>query len=228
MLRRFTLVLLPVLLLAACGDSLDGVGDLSRRIVHGDESSTTSTTQAEQGPQLNLAGLSGDIVWVNDEYTVELGLQADDLVRRVWLRGDGISPFVQASRFEISEALDGIQFPRLIPDTITHISSQLVYDTQTGTLDVATAAAFGLWTAEPYTVPRTEGQLAVLRVGLKTFADDLADGEISSFRVAEGRELSWGFGDHVYQLFCRTGVTEEACFEIAGSTSPLEILEFLG
>ena len=62
--------------------------------------------------------------------------------------------------------------------------------------------------------------MAVLRVGLKTFADDLDDGEISSFRVAEGRELSWGFGDHVYQLFCRTGVTEEACFEIAGSTEP--------
>lgn len=228
MLRRFAPILLPVLLLAACGDSLEGVGDLSRRIVHGDESSTTTTTQAEQGPQLNLAGLSGDIVWVNDEFTVEPGLEAEDLVRRVWLRGDGISPYVQASRFEISTALEGIQFPRLIPNTVTHVSSQLVYDTQTGTLDVATAAAFGLWTAEPYTIPRTEGQVAVLRVGLKTFADDLDDGDFFSFRVAEGRELSWAFGDHVYQLFCRTGISEEACFEMAGSTSPLEILEFLG
>ena len=223
-LRRIVTILICAVLLAACGDSLDGIGDLSRRIVHGDEESSTTTTEADSDPQLNLTGLTGAIVWVNDEFAVEPGLLPDDLVRRIWLRGDGISPYVQAGRHEIAAALPGIQFPRLIPNPITHISSQLVFDTQTGTLDVSTAAAFGLWTAEPYTVPRTEGQLVVLRVGLKTLADDAGDGEIFSFRVAEGRELSWGFGDHVYQLFCRTGVNEEACFAMAGSISPLAVL----
>jgi len=223
-LRRIAPILVLAVLLAACGDSLDGIGDLSRRIVHGDEESSTTTTGAESGPQLNLTGLTGAIVWVNDEFTLEAGMRPEDLVRRVWLRGDGINPYLQASRLEIADALPGIQFPRLIPTPITHISSQLVFDIQTGTLDVSTAAAFGLWTAEPYTVPRTEGQLVVLRVGLKTFADHAGDGEIFTFRVAEGRELSWGFGEHVYQLFCRTGVSEEACFAMAESTSPLAVL----
>src|SRR4030042_1135821 len=59
----------------------------------------------------------------------------------------------------------GVESPRLGPEKVTHVSSQLVFDVQTGTLDVATAAAFGLWTASPYTVPRTEGQLVGLRVG---------------------------------------------------------------
>ena len=76
---------------------------------------------------------------------------------------------------------------------------------------------------EPYDLPRTEGQLAVLRVGLKTPGgrrrrrDLLVPGD-------GGRELGWTDGPYVYQLFCRTGVSEAACFEMAESTIPLSLI----
>jgi hypothetical protein len=104
----------------------------------------------------------------------------------------------------------------LIPAPVTHISSQLVFDTQTALYDVSTAAAFGMWIGEPYDLPRTEAQLAVLRVGLRTVSD-IDTGEFLSFQVADGRELAWTRGEYVYQLFCRTGVTEAACFAMAES-----------
>jgi hypothetical protein len=167
------------------------------------------------------------VVWVNDQYRAEPGLTADAVVRRVWQRGDGVDPYVQAGRDEITTALPAVEFPRLVPEKVTHISSQLVFDVQTGTLDVATAAAFGLWTAEPYTVPRMEGQLAVLRVGLRSALAGQGTEDISTFQVADGRELAWSFGDYVYQLFCRTGISEESCFAIADSMTQLEVLSYL-
>jgi hypothetical protein len=103
------------------------------------------------------------------------------------------------------------------------VSSQLLFDQLTGILDASTTAAFGLWIGEPYTLPRTDGQLVVLRVGLKTAAD-AAEGEVLSFVVTDGRELAWVDGPYVYQLFCRTGVSEAACFEMAESTIPLSLI----
>jgi hypothetical protein len=203
------------------------VGDLSRRIVHGDEdeAGTTTTTQAMTGAVLDLKGVNRDVEWLNDGLDAGVGtLSQTDLIRAVWGRGGESADFVQASRNEIAGALTGIRFPRLVPGAVTHISSQLVFDRQTATLDVSTAAAFGLWAAEPYAVPRTEGQIAVLRVGLRTLATGQQEDEILSFTLSTGRELAWVEGDYVYQLFCRTGVTEEACFAIAESTTPLSLL----
>jgi hypothetical protein len=42
--------------------------------------------------------------------------------------------------------------------------------------------------------------------------------------VSEGRQLTWTRGGFVYQLFCRTGITEEACFAMAHSTIPLDLI----
>jgi len=220
-------ILAAVLLAAACGDALEGVGDLSRRVVHGDESSTTSSTLAVGGPVLDLAGVT-EAAWVNDGLDVGVDLLSrESLIARIWLRGERDSAFVQASREEIAAALPGLEFPRLIPAGIRYISSQLVFDLQTATLDPATSAAFGLWSVEPYTAPRTEAQLAVLRVGVETVASDV-QGEIFSFRVSEGRELAWSDGGYAYQLFCRTGVSEASCFEIARSTTLLSLLVPVG
>lgn len=225
MRRLIPIVLALAVATSACGDALDGVGDLSRDFVYGGVPSTTSTTAA-QGPALNLAGIT-DLVWANDGLDAGVSLGTEQLISAIWLRGGETSAFVQASRREIAAALPGIEFPRLAPAGITHVTSQLVYDQQTATLDVSTAAAFGLWTGEPYTLPRNEAQLAVLRVGLNEF-DDLPAGEFFSVRIADGRELSWGKGDYVYQLFCRTGVSEDACFAIAESTTPLSIISVIG
>lgn len=211
------------LFVTSCGDALGGVGDLSHRIIYGDEATTTTSLAPPQSQALRLRGIT-DLVWTNDAIdAATTTLDRDPLITAVWLRGDRINPFVPASRREIAVALPGIEFPQLAPETVTHVSSQLLYDQLTGILDASTAAAFGLWVGEPYDLPRAEGQLAVLRVGLKTLEDD-AEGEIFSFQVTDGRELAWTDGDYVYQLFCRTGVTEGACFEMAESTIPLALI----
>jgi len=224
---RKTLIPLVLLALAAsaCGDALSGVGDLSRRIVHGDEVTSSTVTTVPAGPVLDLGPVT-NLAWSNDglELATDELETAGDVLRRVWIdRGDGVTPFIQASRFEIERLLPGIEFPRLVPTGVSHVSSQLVYDTQTATLDAATSAAFGLWSVEPYSAPRTEAQLAVLRVGLKTFEEG-EDNEYFSFVVADGREVSWTDGGYVYSLYCRVGVSEEACFAMAESSVPLSSL----
>jgi len=221
--QRVIRMIAMALLVASCGDALGGVGDLSHRIVYGDETTTTTSLAPAQSQVLRLRGIT-DLVWWNDGIDSDTtGLDREPMITAVWLRGDKINPFVQASRREIATALPGIEFPQLAPETVTHVSSQLLYDQLTGILDASTAAAFGLWAGEPYDLPRAEGQLAVLRVGLKTFEDDAED-EVFSFRVTDGRELTWTEGGYVYQLFCRTGVSEAACFEMAESTIPLSLI----
>jgi predicted small secreted protein len=219
---------LAALVAAGCGNALEGVGDLSRDFIHGGTStSTTTTTLPQAGGGMALTGLSSDVVWVNDELAATAGETPDAVVHRVWQRSSGVDPYVQAGRREIAAALPGIEFPRLVPEKVTYISSQLVFDTQTGTLDVATSAAFGLWTAEPYTVPRIEGQLVVLRVGLRSALPDEGSGDISTFQATDGRELAWAAGDYVYQLYCRRGISEESCFAMADALTSLQLLASL-
>lgn len=222
-MRRLLRMLVTVVLVTSCGDALSGVGDLSQRIVYGDQSTTSTSTAPAQSQFLRLKGIT-DLIWTNDGIDpTTVGMERELLITTVWLRGDKIDPFVQASRAEIAAALPGIEFPQLAPDRVTHVSSQLLFDQLTGILDASTAAAFGFWVGEPYDLPRSEGQLVVLRVGMKTL-DDEAEGEIFSFQVTDGRELAWTDGDYVYQLFCRTGLTEEACFEMADSMVPLSLV----
>jgi hypothetical protein len=229
-MRSFVAILALVVVVSACGDMLEGVGDLSRGVVQGEQTASTTTLPGQLDLRLNpITGAH----WINDEIgSVTAGLEIDDLLLAVWLRGqqpDQVdqsvgNQSVQASRREIAEALPGVEFPQLAPDGVSHVSSQLVYDIQTASLGVATAAAFGLWVGEPYTAARSEAQLAVLRVGLKTFDDGSPDNEVFSFSVAGGRELSWVDGGYVYQLFCRTGVLAETCAAMADSTIPLSLL----
>jgi hypothetical protein len=221
-MRRLIALLLLAVPLAGCGDPLEGVGELSRRVVHGDET-TTTTTEAVVAPVLDLKGVSDDVQWLNDGLDAGVDGDRETLIRGVWRRGGESSLFVQSSRAEIAAALPDVEFLRLVPSQIIHVSSQLVFDPQTATLDVSTAAAFGLWVTEPYTVPRADGQLAVLRVGLRTL-EDTTGGEILTFTTSSGRELAWVDGDYVYQLFCRTGVSEESCIAMAESTARLALL----
>jgi hypothetical protein len=220
--RRIAAIVALGVFVTGCGDVLQGVGDLSEAVVNNDRPTTTTTQPGVV--DLRLAPITG-AVWVNDELgATTAGLTPDDLLLAIWFRGDQTNEFVQASRREISEALPGVEFPQLSPQDITHVTSQLVFDVATASLGVGTAAAFGLWVGEPYTAPRSEAQLAVLRVGVKTFDDGSPDNEVLSFSVADGRELTWVDGDYVYQLFCRTGVSLDACEAMAESTVPLSLL----
>jgi len=223
--RRVASIVLIALAMTACGDALRDMGNLSSEFVRGDES-TTSSTAPDAGPDLGVAGITG-VTWENDALDLTVSGSREVLIRDVWARGDQISPFVQAGRREIAMALPSVLVPTLAPSAVTHISSQLVYDSQTALLDAATSAAFGYWTAEPYTLPRTEGQLMVLRIGLATSEEVAGSSDISIFNVEGGRELAWVDGDYVYQLYCRTGVIEEACLAIADSFTPLSLLAML-
>ncbi len=211
---------LATVLVAGCGNLLQGVGDLSEGIVHGDTTSTVTSTTLSQ--ELGLVPLTDAMVWVNDGLIIEAGLTRDAVIRLVWGRGNSADPYIQASRQEIAAALPGVRFPSKVPQQVTHISSQLVFDLETGTLAVATSAAFGLWSSVPYTVARAEGQVATLRVGIKTTADGTVDNQIVALQVTGGRDLAWSESGYVYELFCRTGISEEACFAIAESLAPME------
>ena len=90
-------------------------------------------------------------------------------------------------------------------------------------IDVNTSAAFGVWTATPYSVGREEGQLAVLRVGQADLSliDPFAG--IDSQPVEEGLALTWVEGAYRYELFCRTGISELLCSQMAENLIPLNI-----
>jgi hypothetical protein len=227
--RRIAAVLALAVVIAGCGDALSGIGDLSESIVHGDRSSTTSTTSGGS-IDLRLKAIT-DVAWFNDGMdATTVNLDRADTIVAVWLQREnrgGEGGFVQATRREIALSLPGVQFPQLVPNQITHVTSQLVYDPVTSTLDASTTAAFGLWAGEPYTAPRSESQLVVLRVSLKTLSGDLDD-EILSFQVGDGQELAWTHGDFVYQLFCRRGIPEQACYAMAESTIPLDLMLSIG
>jgi len=227
--RRIAAVLALAVVVAGCGDALSGIGDLSESIVHGDRSSTTSTT-AGGSIDLRLKGIT-NVAWFNDGMdATTANLDRSDTIVSIWLdrKNRGLEGgFVQATRREIARSLPGVQFPQLVPSQITHVTSQLVYDPFTSTLDASTTAAFGLWAGEPYTSPRSESQLVILRIGLKTFFGD-PDDEILSFQVDEGQQLDWAHGDYVYQLFCRRGISEQACYAMAESTIPLDLMLSIG
>ncbi|HUG75190.1 MAG TPA: hypothetical protein VMM81_05895 [Acidimicrobiia bacterium] len=215
---------IALVLLTGCSDLLGGVGDFSRGVVYGDEPRIApTTTVVSDGPALRLTGVT-EVAWTNDDVGPDtVGLEGVELLSAIWTRSDGVTPFIQASRREIAAALPGIAFPQLVPEQVTHVSSQLIFDVQSVVLDPTTAAAFGLWVGEPYERPRTEAQLVVLRVGLRAVGDP-EPGEFFEFQVSEGREITWTEHDYVYQLFCRTGVGQSACIAIAESLFPLHAM----
>lgn len=203
------------LVAAACGEAglLDGAGSRSQDAVYGD--STTSTvviidavTEREVG-----AVAAAGLVWFNDDIEFQYEGEPSYVIQKVWLRGKDGSRFHQASRLEIADALPDIRFPGLIPDNVGWITSQLVFDTTSGTLDGDIAAAFGLWAVEPYTV--TDGSVAVLRVGVASKDEQAAAFEIIPDPVVEGLSLNWVTGPFRYELFCRNSLPQGLCWQMA-------------
>jgi len=225
LLKRSVISILVALAAAGCGDILEGVGGMSSQFARGDET-TTSRPPEKPGVDLRLAPITG-LTWINDGLDLTGSASREVLIRDVWNRGGGSVSFVQAGRREVAMALPGVGIPTLVPAAVTHVSSQLVYDPQTASLSAATSAAFGYWVGEPYVLPRSEAQLMVLRVGLASSEEFGGINEVAVFNVEGGRELAWVEGGYIYQLFCRTGVVEEACLAIAGTLQPLALLAML-
>ena len=211
-----------VLLSSACGEAglLDGLGDRSALVVHGDTSTTTSTTEPQQADAPLGSIRASDVVWYNDGMSNEGIGEPSFVIATVWGRGDGITSVIQASRREIAAALPGIQFPELLPDRVGWITSQLVYDAASGTLGRDTAAQFGLWHLEPYTVEG--GRTAVMRVRPATGADTI--GSIVPESSTTSLTLSWVAESFHYRVSCPIELAEDYCWQLAETAMPLSLL----
>lgn len=205
-----------VLAASGCGSAgpLDGVGSLSDEWVHRGSTTTVpiDIRPSESGGDGLVATI--DLLWLNDDIELPENPTADGVVGAVWERWAG-SRFIQSSRAEIAVALPTLMFPEFVPDDVRWVTSQLVYDGQTGTLDLDTSAAFGFWRVEPYSV--NEGRVAVLRVGAAPSGAIEGRSAVVPIVVPDGISLGWTDGDLRYELFCRAPVSEELCREIVGS-----------
>lgn len=203
------------LFVAACGAAgpLDGVGSLSDDWVH--RGSTTTSVIDIRPSQSGADGLvaTTDLLWLNDDIDGAASTPPE-VIAGVWERWAG-SRFIQSSRAEIAVALPTLMFPEFVPDDVRWVTSQLVYDGQTGTLDLDTSAAFGFWRVEPYSV--NEGRIAVLRVGGAPSGAVAGRSAIVPIVVPDGISLGWTEGELRYELFCRAPVSEELCREIVES-----------
>lgn len=215
----------PILLLlvvAACSDSglLADLGERSHEYV---EEATTTTlpgrSTSTDAPRSGVRPVE-EVRWFNQALGGETSNEAAVVISAVWQRGNDEGRFIQATPREIAVALPGIQFPALVPDTSRSITSQLVYDAASATLDIDVSAAFGLWEAAPY--QNSESRLAVLRVGQSLGTP--GDPGIIPIDVEDGISLTWSDGAYRYELFCVGKIPEDTCREMAESVVPLEVV----
>lgn len=235
-------VALTAVLVAACGETpLGSVGERSSGWINEPEIVTTTR------PPVTVPGSVGSevLLWSNDEIPSENLADPEALVAEVFSRREG-DRFIQASRAEIAAILPGVQFPAEVPFGAEWVSSQLVIE-NSGLLSDDPSAAFGIWSAEPYTRSRTVAQMAVLRVALDEetaneidngaetpscarFADqttqscDLVtvdDRSVWNLTSSSGTTLIWFEGQYRYELFGRGFVPRDALQAMAVATIPL-------
>lgn len=209
------------LALGACGDAgmLDGLGERGHEYVEGSTTLPAEETAATTEAPMSTSPVEGKR-WYNEEIPGETLGDPSFVVSAVWLRSDGITRFIQASPNEISAALPGIEFPSLVPTDTFSITSQLVFDVASGTLDPELLAAFGFWPSTPYAAE--SASTAILRVAEQS-GGALAQG-ITVVPAENGVNIRWSEGSYSYELFCRTPLTESTCQEMALSTVALEII----
>ena len=176
--RHATLVIM-LLALAACGDDpLGAIGERTSEWIQEARVVTTTTVPVT----IPVVISSHQAQWANDDIVSESLDDPGSLIAEVFARREG-DRFIQASRAEIAAALPDISFPTLVPNGARWISSQLVIESD-GTLSEEPSAAFGIWSAEPYSRSRSVAQMAVL-----TVATDVDTAE-------EVRRLPGGFRKH--------------------------------
>lgn len=221
--RLVLLVALAAAVVSGCGDDglLSGLGDRSQDFVYG---STTTTTTVIVVDEVRTVGVVSvlDVAWFNDGIENQALGPPGYVASLVWGRRVGNDRFIQASRVEIASALPNVVFPELVPEEVGWVTSQLVYDTASATLDADVAAAFGLWAVEPYTADN--GSVAVLRVGIGRDDTPAERSTIVVDAVESGISLSWTEAGYRYELFCRTALPVEVCEEMARTTAPLRLL----
>ena len=191
---------------------------------------------------------SSSLQWSNDEIVTQNLADPVALIAEVFARREG-DRFIQASRAEIAAVLPLVRFPADVPYGAEWVSSQLVIDS-TGRLSDDPSAAFGIWSAEPYSRSRSVAQMAVLRItDDEETATELAQGEgdASCARFADqstdqcdiidasgrqvwrlsstaGTTLVWFEGAYRYELYGRSFVAKDALVAMAAKSVFLDEL----
>ena len=205
--NRFIMTALAVsagLVLSACGDApLGSVGERSSGWIN---EPTVPTTVA---PPTTVPGpvTVEELAWAND---VILNASLDDreaAMAAVFARREG-DRFIQASRDEIAVGLADVGFPAFAPPGAKWITSQLVFNND-GTIADDPSAAFGIWTAEPYTRSRSVAQMIVLRVSTDPVGAEEA--------AAETRPSCARFADRTTEQCEITAVGERTTWILSGS-----------
>lgn len=237
---------LALVFVVACGDvPLQAIGERSAEWINEPKVVTTTLPPATTPRFVDIQRLA----WSNDEIiNPNLG-DRNALIASVFERREG-DRFIQASREEIAAALPGLEFPAIAPYGAQWVSSQLVIENN-GTLSRDPTAAFGIWSAEPYTRSRSVAQLIVLRAAIdpETAAEVAAAGaDVTCARFADratnvceivnpgdrqvwkllatgGTTLIWFSGDYRYELFGKDFVAIDDLVEMASGSILLSELE---
>ncbi len=244
--RYWGLLAVAIVVMTACGDNpLASLGGRSSGWINEPEVTTTTRPQVDLPTTIEFT----DLKWFNDGIVTGDLLDPTQVVANVFARREG-DRFIQASPFEIATVVPGLVFPTVAPHSAEWVSSQLVIENN-GRLSAQPTAAFGIWSAVPYTRSRTVAQMAILQVAIdpETAAEViLPEADLSCARFAEdtteecsvltiddktvwrlasrsGITLVWFEGANRYELFGRIFVPSAVLEEMAGSTVPLtEIL----
>ncbi len=173
---------------------------------------------------------SDALLWANDDVGPASGMDAEAVAQQVFARRQG-DRFIQASRYEIAAVLPSVAFPAEAPAGAEWVSSQLVFDGD-GAVASDPSAAFGIWSAEPYSRSRSVAQMIVLKVSqdpdgaaeiesgenppsCARYADRTAeeceivtvgDRETWLLTASSGSTLIWFDGTYRYELFGRSFV----------------------
>ncbi|MDX1467920.1 MAG: hypothetical protein R3258_01120 [Acidimicrobiia bacterium] len=242
MARRVALLAAAVVVVGACGAApLESIGWRSSNWINEPKISTTSTTEPSVSALIPVTGLQ----WSNDSIVNNSLDDPQAMIAEVFARREG-DRFIQASREEIALALPDVSFPATVPAGARWISSQLVIE-NSGELSESPSAAFGIWSAEPYTRSRSVAQMAVLRVFIDPVTAEeveLPDTEISCARFADrttqqcaivtlgerhiwrltaptGTTLVWFGAPYRYELYGRPNVPPTVLEEMAAAVLPL-------
>lgn len=220
-MRRFAVgCALLAVAVAGCGEAgvLDGLGDRTREAVKGGTTTTTVLLAVAAGVENEALVKSDEVLWFNDDISPQFTGTSEEVVTAVWQRQLG-NRFVQATRTEIAAAIPSGVFPGLVPQQVRWITSQLVYNEISGTLNTDTSAAFGLWSDVPYQLDTA--RVGVLRIGRAPLEAPAVRSQITSIEVPDGVSLGWTESGHRYELFCRAEVSEDLCVAVSLSTVPM-------
>lgn len=239
MTTRVVGVLAVAVVAAACGEApLQTIGQRSSEWINEPEVTTTTAVAVTVPIVVEVERL----LWSNDEIVTQNLADPVALVSEVFARREG-DRFIQASRAEVSAMLPDVRFPAHVPYGAEWVTSQLVIE-NSGQLSDDPSAAFGIWTAEPYTRSRSVAQIAILRVAndketvteiaesgedpsCARFADRttdsceifiIADRSVWSLTSNQGTTLVWFEDTYRYELFARPFVAFAALTGMAADS----------